>query len=58
MATKKSKEIMKMSRQEREAKLKELKMELVKSSVNSSRSKNSRTGEIKKIIAMILTLNR
>ena len=58
MATKKSKEIMKMSRHEREAKLKELKMELVKSSVNSSRSKNSRTGEIKKIIAMILTLNR
>ena len=52
----KSKDIKKMSQEERRKKLKELKLELVKSKVNSSKT-GSKTKEIKKIIARILTLN-
>ncbi len=57
MATLKYKEIKKMGIEEREKKLKELKMELIKSKINASRNKNSKTKEIKKIIARIMTLN-
>ncbi len=57
MATLKAKDIRKMNLADREKKMKELKMELVK-----SRSGNAKTGgktkEIKKIIAKILTLNK
>ena len=50
MATLKSKNIRKMGKNDREKKLKELRMELVKSSVKG----NSKMKEIKKIIARIL----
>lgn len=57
MATLKFKELKKMSKEEREGKLKELKMELVKSRINASRNKGARTRDIKKVIARIMTLN-
>lgn len=54
----KYKEIQKLSKNEKEKKLKELRLELVKSKVASSKgSGSSKTKEIKKIIARILTLN-
>ncbi len=53
----KSKDIRKMSKNDREKKLKELKLELVKSRSRNSKVSN-RTKEIKKIIAKILTLNK
>ena len=56
MATLKSKEIIKMGREELEKKFKELKLELVKSRSNASKS--GKTKEIKKIIARILTTNK
>jgi len=58
MATLKSKDIQKMSKKDREKKLKELKLELVKSRANASKGGSSRIKEIKKIIARILTLNK
>lgn len=54
----KFKELQKMSKQEREKKLKELRLELVKSKASASKTGSSRIKEIKKIIARILTLNR
>jgi len=57
MPSLKAKDILKMSREERERKSKELKLELVKSKVNASKTGNSKTREIRKIIARILTLN-
>ena len=53
----KTKELKKMNKEERERKLKELKMELLKSRINASRNKGARTRDIKKIIARIMTLN-
>lgn len=50
MAILKSKEISKMSKEERERKMKELKFELVKSRANASK-KGNKIKEIKKIIA-------
>ena len=58
MATLKSKDIQKMSKKDREKKLKELKLELVKSKANASKGGSSKIKEIKKIIARILTLNK
>ncbi|MAG79156.1 50S ribosomal protein L29 [Candidatus Pacearchaeota archaeon] len=58
MATLKFKEIKKMNKQGINKKLKELKIELIKSKVNASKSGSSRIKEIKKIIARILTLNK
>jgi len=52
----KYKEIQKLSETEREKKLKELKLELVKSKASAQKT-GSKTREIKKIIARILTLN-
>jgi len=57
MQSLKAKDILKMSKEERERKLKELKLELIKSKVNASKTGNSKTREIRKIIARILTLN-
>ena len=57
MATLKSKEIAKMSKEERGKKLKELRIELIKSKANASK-KGSKNKEIKKIIARILTINK
>ena len=53
MATLKSKEIAKMGKEEIEKKMKELKMELIKSRANNSKS--IKTREIKRIIARLLT---
>lgn len=57
MATLKMKEIRNMSKGDREKKMKELKMELIKSRSGNSKTGN-KTKEIKRIIARILTLNR
>ena len=53
----KYKEIEKLSEKDREKKLKELKLELVKSRVNVSKTGSAKIKSIKKIIARILTLN-
>ena len=58
MSILKFKDIKSMSKEERERKMNELKMELVKSKVSTSRTGASKTREIKKIIARILTLNK
>lgn len=52
----KFKELKKISKEDREKKLKELKMELLKSKT-ASKTGSSKTQQIKKIIAKILTLN-
>lgn len=57
MATLKGKEISKMSKEERERKIKELKFELIKSKANPQKG-GTRIREIKKIIARILTTNK
>ncbi len=56
MAILKSKEIKNMGKTEREAKLKELKMELIKSRAKSSQGTSSKSREIKKTIARLLTI--
>jgi len=57
MATLRVRDIRNMSKGDREKKLKELKMELIKSRSGNSKTGN-RTREIKKIIAKIFTLNK
>ncbi len=57
MAILKTKEIRNMGKGDREKKLKELKIELIKSKSGNSKAGN-KTKEIKKIIAKILTLNK
>ena len=57
MASLKAKDIKTMSKNDREKKLKELKMELVKSNSGNSKTGN-KSKEIKRIIARILTLNK
>ena len=52
----KTKEIQKMSKEEKMKKIEELKLELVKSKVNATKG-SSKSKEIKKTIARILTLN-
>ena len=56
MATLKAKEIAKISVNDRKKKLKELKLELMKSSAGAGKSNN--TKEIKKMIARIYTINK
>lgn len=56
MAILRAKEIEKMSKQEKESKLKELKMELIKSRAKASQGTSSKTREIKKTIARLLTI--
>jgi ribosomal protein L29 len=53
----KAKDIRKLSKPEREKKLKELKMELIKSKANAAKGGSARTKDIKKIIARIHTIN-
>jgi ribosomal protein L29 len=53
----KYKEITKMNKEEREKKMKDLKIELVKSHAKASKAGNSSTKQIKKTIAKILTFN-
>lgn len=57
MATLKMKDIRNMNEKDREKKMKELKVELTKSRSGNSKT-GSKTKEIKKIIARILTLNK
>lgn len=54
----KSKELRNMDKEHKERKLKELKLELVKSKVNALKTGSSKIKNIKKIIARILTLNK
>ena len=56
MTTLKFKDIEKMGKEEKEKKLKEFKLELIKSRGNASKS--IKTKEIKKIIARILSSNK
>jgi len=53
----KYKEITKMNNEERERKLHDLKIELLKSKTNASKTGNANTREIKRTIAKILTFN-
>ncbi len=47
-----------MDKKDRERKLKDLKMELIKSQIDSAKKGNSKAKEIKKMIAQLLTLNK
>jgi len=53
----KMKDIIKMSEKERDKKLKELRLELVKAKANASKQGTSKVRDIRKIIARILTFN-
>ncbi|OGJ12335.1 50S ribosomal protein L29 [Candidatus Pacearchaeota archaeon RBG_16_35_8] len=57
MATLKFKDIKGMGNEEREKKLKELKLELVKSKAGANKAGSSKIKQIKKIIARILMIN-
>ena len=57
MAVLKNKEIIKMDEKTRSSKLKDLKMELIKANVSANKV-NSKTKEIKRAIARILTFNK
>ena len=58
MAILKAKEIKKMNEKDRMKKLKELKLELIKSKVGTGKGPNGNTKEIRKIIARIHTINK
>ncbi len=51
------KEIQKLNKADREKKMKELKLELVKSKANAAKSGSSKAKQIRKIIARMHTLN-
>ncbi|MDO8563722.1 MAG: 50S ribosomal protein L29 [Nanoarchaeota archaeon] len=55
MANLKAKDAVKMSKEDREAKLKELKMELIRSNVTAQKS-NAKTRQIKRSIARLHTI--
>ncbi len=55
MAVLKNKDVKKMNIQDTDQKLKELKIELIKSKVNSQKSSKIRPKEIKRAIARVLT---
>ncbi|MDO8623006.1 MAG: 50S ribosomal protein L29 [archaeon] len=55
---KRIKEIKNMSKEDKDKKLDELKLELIKSHANASKSKNTNIKQIKKSIARILTLKQ
>ena len=58
MALLKSKEIAKMVKSEKEKKLKELKLELVKTRTNVAKTGSSKSKEIRRMIARIMTFNK
>ena len=58
MAILKTNEILKMSQKDRDTKLSELKMELIKNKINVTKGGKLKTRELKKTIARILTINR
>jgi len=57
MATLRAKDIRKLAKSERDKKIEELKMELIKSKANSAKVGASKGREIRKIIARIYTIN-
>jgi len=57
MALLRSKDISKMSKEEKELKLKELKLELIKSGVTANKQ-NAKTKEIKRAISRLLTFSK
>ena len=58
MAILKSKDISKMSNKEREGKIKDLKMELIKEKINLSKGGKIKIREMKRTIARLITFNR
>jgi len=58
MAILKTKDISRMSNDEREGKIKDLKMELIKEKINLSKGGKTKIKEIKKTIARLLTFNQ
>jgi len=57
MTTLKSKEIEKMDKKERDKKMKELRLELIKARANAIKRGSSKIKEIKKIISRIIMIN-
>lgn len=57
MAKLKTKDIQKMSKEDKMKKINELKLEMVKARVEATKAGTSKIKEIKKTIARILTLN-
>lgn len=57
MALLRTKDALKMTEKDREDKLKELKMELVRSGVTANKA-NAKTKEIKRAISRLITLNK
>ena len=53
-----AKEIRKMSKEDREKKLQELKLELVKSRVSAAKTGSSKVKEIRKISARMITIGK
>ncbi len=58
MARLKTKEIKNLSKEDREKKIKELRLELIKAKVSAAKAGTSKVKEIKKAIAKILTFNK
>jgi len=58
MATLKTKELKKMTKEQRNKKLTELKLELIKAKVNATKTGSSKIKETKKIIARMIMLNK
>jgi len=54
----KKNEIKEMTKEERNKRLKELQLELVKSKINATKTGNSKAKQIRKIIARIRTFNK
>ncbi len=54
----KIKEIKEMSKEKRNERLKELKVELVKSKISATKTGNSKARQIRRIIAKIMTINK
>lgn len=57
MTTLKIKDIQRMNKEERTKKIEELKFELIKAKASALKSGTSKAGEIRKIIARMLTFN-
>ena len=54
----KKNQIKEMNKNERNERLKELKLELVKSKISSAKAGSSKTKQIRKIMARIMTINK
>ena len=54
----KTKDLRAMNNEEREKRVTELKMELIKSKVNASKKGGPKTKDIKRLIARLITLNK